>query len=60
VGNQQKATKIETKNHNTVDRKGREPTVMARVVHAPTQEGLSKAGNDKVNQKPLTAKVDEG
>jgi hypothetical protein len=33
---------------------------MARVVHAPTQEGLSKAGNVKVNQKPPTAKVDEG
>jgi len=60
VGNQHKATKKETKNHNTVDRQGWEPTVMARVVHMPTQEGLSKARNVKVNQTPPTAKVDEG
>jgi hypothetical protein len=34
--------------------------MMARVIHTPTQEGISKAGNVKVDQKPPTGKVDEG
>jgi hypothetical protein len=33
---------------------------MARVVHAPTQEGLSMAGNVKVDQKTPTVEADEG
>jgi hypothetical protein len=58
MGNQQKNNTKRTKNHNTVDRQGWE---MARVVHVPTQEGLSMARNIKVDhQRQRQMKAERG